>query len=63
MIYADEVFRFKKTRKFGKEEMRTVKDYRNMEVCVKEREGCRKPVADPYVLSLAALVFVMMLLG
>ncbi|KAK0235634.1 PUA-like domain-containing protein [Armillaria nabsnona] len=47
MIYIEESFQFKKMRKFGKEEMRIVKDYRNLEVCVKEREGCRKPVADP----------------
>ncbi|KAK0449899.1 PUA-like domain-containing protein [Armillaria borealis] len=48
MIYTEEAFRFKKTRKFGKEEMRIVKDYRNLDVDKpKEREGCRKPVADP----------------
>ncbi len=53
MIYTNEAFRFKKTRKFGKEEMRIVKDYRNLEVDKpKEREGCRKPVADPYVFCL-----------
>ncbi len=54
MTYTEQAFRFKKTRKFGEEEMRIVKDYRNMEVRVKEREGCRKPVADPYVFSLAS---------
>ncbi|KAK0235625.1 PUA-like domain-containing protein [Armillaria nabsnona] len=48
MIYTNEAFRFKKTRKFGKEEMRIVKDHRNLEVDKpKEQEGCRKPVADP----------------
>ncbi|PBK75340.1 hypothetical protein ARMSODRAFT_1079631 [Armillaria solidipes] len=48
MTYTDEAFRFKKMRKFGKEEMRIVKDYRNLEMDKpKEREGCRKPVADP----------------
>ncbi len=53
MTYTDEAFRFKKTRKFGKEEIRIVKDYRNMDVDKpKEREGCRKPIADPYVFRL-----------
>ncbi len=53
MTYADEAFRFKKTCKFGKEEMRIVKDYRNLEVDKpKKREGCRKPVVDPYVFCL-----------
>ncbi|KAK0430690.1 PUA-like domain-containing protein [Armillaria borealis] len=48
MIYTEEAFRFKKMRKFGKEEMRIVKDYRNLDADKpKEREGCRKPVADP----------------
>ncbi|PBL03920.1 hypothetical protein ARMGADRAFT_1004580 [Armillaria gallica] len=48
MAYTDEAFQFKKTRKFGKEEIRIVKDYRNMDVDKpKEREGCRKPIADP----------------
>ncbi|KAK0449901.1 hypothetical protein EV421DRAFT_1899388 [Armillaria borealis] len=48
MAYTDEAFRFKRTRKFGKEEMRIVKDYRNLDVDkLKEQEGCRKPVADP----------------
>ncbi|PBL03922.1 hypothetical protein ARMGADRAFT_1157941 [Armillaria gallica] len=48
MTYADEAFRFKKTHKFGKEEMRLVKDSRNLDVDKpKERGGCRKPVADP----------------
>ncbi len=55
MIYADKVFRFKKTRKFGKEEMWIVKDYRNLDVDKpKEQEGCRKPVTDPYVFCLLA---------
>ncbi|PBK79823.1 hypothetical protein ARMGADRAFT_1092786 [Armillaria gallica] len=47
MIYIEEAFKFMKTRNFDKKEMRIVKDYRNLEVRVKEREGCRKPVADP----------------
>ncbi|KAK0235627.1 PUA-like domain-containing protein [Armillaria nabsnona] len=48
MTYTDEAFRFKKTRKSGKEELRIVKDYRNIDVDKpKEREGCRKPIADP----------------
>ncbi|KAK0449906.1 PUA-like domain-containing protein [Armillaria borealis] len=51
MIYTEEAFQFKKTRKFGKEEMRIVKDYRNLDVDKPKergtREGCRKSVADP----------------
>ncbi|KAK0449915.1 PUA-like domain-containing protein [Armillaria borealis] len=49
MTNTNEAFRFKKMRKFGKEEMRIVKDYRNLdsEVSMKEREGHRKPVVDP----------------
>ncbi|PBL03927.1 hypothetical protein ARMGADRAFT_1070435 [Armillaria gallica] len=48
MTYTDEAFRFKKSRKFGKEEMWIMKDYRNLDVDKrKEREGCRKPFADP----------------
>ncbi len=58
MTYTDEAFRFKKSRKFGKEEMRIMKDYRNLDVDKrKEREGCRKPFADPYVFLLACLGF------
>ncbi|KAK0430692.1 hypothetical protein EV421DRAFT_1743777 [Armillaria borealis] len=48
MIYTKEAFRFKKTHKFGKEEMRIMKDYRNLDTDKpKEREGGRKPVTDP----------------
>ncbi len=54
MTYPEQAFDSRKRASLAREEMRIVKDYRNMEVRVKEREGCRKPVADPYVFSLAS---------
>ncbi len=47
-MYTDESFRIKTTRKYGKCERRIVKDHRT-QLDVKEREGYKTPVVNPYV--------------